>query len=279
MFSVDFTQIGLANPEKTVRMGTGSASLNYYVKNKDGEFLVKFLPNNRPMEKFRKNLTKISGLKNAPVFLYETAFQDYHVFVFKWIEGKYVFLEKLSENGFRELIRAYLNFSQEINENPPIVVDPVYDMTKAVVSFTPPFFIKGELEKIKKDLSYTPPPHMKIIHGDFHFKNILFKQDGFQGFLDFETIRYGLPTEDLIRLILTNAEQHNFFREKYTLNLLKIMMEETPYSKEEWLYGLDSFILLKYQKRIIHKKNSLRQKFLMFYNNFLYSKVRRTIQG
>ena len=90
-----------------------------------------------------KNLTKISGLKNAPVFLYETAFQDYHVFVFKWIEGKYVFLEKLSENGFRELVRAYLNFSEEINENPPVVVDPFYDMTKAVVSFKPPFFIKG----------------------------------------------------------------------------------------------------------------------------------------
>ena len=82
---------------------------------------------------------------------------------------------------------------------------------------------------------------MKIIHGDFHFKNILFKNNQLQSFLDFENFRYGCPTEDFIRLILTNAEQHNFFRVKYTLKLLRLMMQETPYSKQDLWTGCVRF--------------------------------------
>ena len=50
MFSVDFTKIGLAAPTKIARMNTGSSSWNYYIQNKDGEFLVKFLRKDHPLK-------------------------------------------------------------------------------------------------------------------------------------------------------------------------------------------------------------------------------------
>ena len=44
MPTYDFTQIGLKKPQKIVPMETGSCSINYYVKNEDGEFLGRRSP-------------------------------------------------------------------------------------------------------------------------------------------------------------------------------------------------------------------------------------------
>lgn len=279
MFSVDFTKIGLAAPTKIARMNTGSSSWNYYIQNKDGEFLVKFLRGGHPLkEKAEKNLRSLSGTQQCPVLLYKTNYQDYEVFVFKWVEGKSCFLEKLPPETFKKIVHDYLNFSEKINENKSNIVAPTYDYYNVVKMFNSikkaPFFIKKELKEIEKDLSYQPV--FQVIHGDFHFKNMIFKEGKLQSFLDFESFRYGCPTEDLIRLILTNAEQHNFIREKYTLSLLKQMTKETPYSKEDWLYGLDSFVLLKYRKRL--ENNSLRQWIMLFRSNCLYHKIRKAIK-
>ena len=276
MFSVDFTKIGLAAPTKIAKMTTGSSSWNYYIQNKDGEFLIKFLRNGHPeKEKLQKNLKSLSGIKNCPVFLFETTYQDCHVFVFKWVEGKSCFLEKLSSESFKELIHSYLEFSDKINKNKPAIITPFYGLREAFNEIKKPiFFIKKELKEIEKDLSYHP--NLRVIHGDFHFKNMIFKGEKLQSFLDFEEFRYGCPTEDLIRLIMTNAEQHNFAREKYTLTLLKQMIEETPYTKEDWLYGLDSFVLWKYRKRL--NKRTPRQLFMLFRSNPLYHKIRQKIK-
>ena len=41
----NFQAIGVKEPTKIAKMNTGSCSVNYYIRNEDGEFLIKLLPN------------------------------------------------------------------------------------------------------------------------------------------------------------------------------------------------------------------------------------------
>ena len=134
-------------------------------------------------------------------------------------------------------------------------------------------WIRKELNEIKKSLDFKPK--LQVIHGDLNYKNLIFQDGKFKSFLDFQEFSWGCPTEDLIRLILTNAEQHNFFRKNYTLKILKIMMENTDFSKEEWLYGLNVFILTKYGRKL--KKQNLVKMFSIYRCSFLYEEIRRAI--
>lgn len=274
MQTFDFTQIGLKKPQEIIPMETGSCSLNYYVKNEDGEFLVKLKNTPKRKELLSNNLKDISGNAFCPTLLFEKQAWGYRVFVLKWIQGKNYFLEKLSSKTLKQIISAYLSFLTLINKNKTRELLPQKRPIEYYEKIQSPYsFLKTDLSAIQKDFSYQPT--FQIIHGDFHFKNIIIKEGELQSFIDFENFRLGLPTEDLIRFLLTNAEQHRFFRTRYTIKLLKFFIQETPFSKEDWLYGLDLFVLEKYAKRL--RKKSMSQGIKLYYCNLLYRKLRMVI--
>ena len=275
MPTYDFTQIGLKKPQKIVPMETGSCSINYYVKNEDGEFLVKLKKTPKRVKLLSDNLKDISGKAFCPTLLFEKeSFCGYHVFVLKWIEGKSYFLEKLSHKTLKQIINAYLSFLTLINKNKDKDYLPKKDPIELLKKIQSPYsFMKPELDIIKQDLAYHPTP--QIIHGDFHFKNIIIKDDEFQSFIDFEEFRLGVPTEDLMRVLLTNAEQHRLFRIRYTVDLLKFFIKNTPFTKEDWLFGLDFFVLEKYEKKL--RKKSLQCWIQLYYCTLLYRKLRTII--
>ena len=277
MADYDFTQIGLKKPTEVVPMDTGSCSVNYYVKNEDGEFLVKLKKDPIRIKLLSDNLKDISGKPFCPTLLFEKkSFCGYHVFVLKWISGKSYFLEKLPRKTLKQIINAYLSFLALINKSKDKEKNrmPKKDALEFYEKVQRPyFFMKSELAAIKQDLSYRPA--FQIIHGDFHFKNIIIKDGEFQSFIDFENFRLGIPTQDLIRLLLTNAEQHRFFRTGYTIDLLKFFIQETPFTKQDWLYGLDFFILEKYIRRL--KKRNVLQWIKLYYCTLLYHKLRVVI--
>ncbi|MBR6232117.1 MAG: aminoglycoside phosphotransferase family protein [Alphaproteobacteria bacterium] len=274
MQTFDFTQIGLKKPQEIIPMETGSCSLNYYVKNEDGEFLVKLKNTPKRKELLSNNLKDISGNAFCPTLLFEKQAWGYRVFVLKWIQGKNYFLEKLSSKTLKQIISAYLSFLTLINKNKTRELLPQKRPIEYYEKIQSPYsFLKTDLSAIQKDFSYQPT--FQIIHGDFHFKNIIIKEGELQSFIDFENFRLGIPTEDLIRFLLTNAEQHRFFRTRYTVNLLKFFIQETPFSREDWLYGLDLFVLEKYAKRL--RKKSVQQGIKLYYCNLLYRKLRSVI--
>ena len=199
----DLEKIGLSKPIKITCMVTGSASDNYHVKNKDGDFLVKILKYLLDKDRLLYNSIMISGEKFCPTFL------------------------STINKKIKEMVYPAVSLE---------------DRLKQIRYF--PFFVNKQILEIKKDLSYKP--NLKIIHGDLNYKNLIFRNGKLESFLDFQEFSWGCPTEDLIRLLITNAEQHNFFRVNYTLRLLKIMLENTNFSKEDWIYGLNVFILIRY---------------------------------
>ncbi len=270
----DLEKIGLSKPIKITCMVTGSASDNYHVKNKDGDFLVKILKYLLDKDRLLYNSIMISGEKFCPTFLLKKEFYPFTVLVFKWIEGENIFLEKLSDTSFKNFIFSYQTFLSTINKKIKEMVYPAVsleDRLKQIRYF--PFFVNKQISEIKKDLSYKP--NLKIIHGDLNYKNLIFRNGKLESFLDFQEFSWGCPTEDLIRLLITNAEQHNFFRVNYTLRLLKIMLENTKFSKEDWIYGLNVFILIRYKRKL--KRKALKGMFSIIRCNFLYQKIRKEI--
>ena len=122
---------------------------------------------------------------------------------------------------------------------------------------------------------------LQIIHGDFHYKNLIFQNSDLKAILDFEEFRYGYPTEDLIRLIFTNIEQRPFYmkRKAVLLRLLRHIIENTQYSKHEWLLGLNAYFLAKYEKKMKkyeHKK--IFTFFSLWRSGVLFCNARRMIQ-
>ena len=275
MSSIDFINIGLKQPDLVIPITTGSHSVNCYVKNRDGEFLVKERNTSPRIAILSHHLKVLANQPFCPRLLFEKSLDTKHIFVFRWIEGKSYFLEKLPQKTMAQIIKAYLDFLKVINKKVTTHLAPPDIPTELIQKIKSPYrFMIPDLEKIKKDLSYRPK--LKIIHGDFHYKNILIKNNKLQSFLDFECFRKGLPTEDLIRFVLTNAEQHQFFRTKYSVALLKFLISATPFSKKDWLYGLDVFILNKYIRKL-KKKNALT--YLGLYRNtLLYRTLRHVIE-
>ena len=272
----DFKAIGIKEPIKIAKMNTGSCSANYYVKNEDGEFLIKLIDKAKKdrRNQLLNNLTYTNKQKYGPCFLFQKELKDTYALVFKWIEGDSYFLEKLPRKTFEQVIKAYLAFSDTLNGMEIKGILPAETVSDFYAKIqTKPFFLRGELNDIEHDLSHQP--EIKIIHGDFHYKNILFKNNQLQSFLDFENLRYGCPTEDLMRLILTNADQHKVFRVGYTVKLLRAMMQNTPYTRKDWLYGLDRCILKKYVKKL--KKDSWIQRIVLFRCHFLHRRLRQEI--
>lgn len=270
----DFVKIGFSVPMNISRMLTGSASENYHIKNSDGDFLVKILKNPLDSKSLLNNLLATSGEKFCPFLLSVKKLNNKDFFVFKWIEGKNIFLDKLSDENFKNLILSYKIFLSVINKKvkKEILFKPTlqekYNKIKNLS-----VLMRHELNEIKKDLNYEPK--LQVIHGDLNYKNLIFNKGKFQSFLDFQEFSWGIPTEDLIRLILTNAEQHRFFRKKFTVNLLKMVMENTSYSKEEWFYGLNIFILTKYEKKL--RKKGLIKNISIIRCNILYKQIRKEI--
>ena len=273
-FHFDFEKIGLKAPEKVIFMTTGSASVNCYVKNSDGEFLVKIKDKSTNIDLLSENLNATSGHPFCPELLFEKSLGDKHVFVSKWIDGHNCYLEKLSPQTFLQIITAYMDFLKLINAHVSKHILPAENLTLLLEKIKTPYrFMLPDLRVIREDLSYTPK--MQVIHGDFHYKNIVIKNGELRAFLDFECFRYGVPTEDLMRFILTNAEQHRIFRRQYTVKLLKCLIRQTPFTKQDWLYGLDAFILSRFERKL-HKK-SAKQRLKLYYSTLLYRKLRQVI--
>ncbi len=279
MQQLDFNALGLKTPTKIAQMHTGSASTNYYIQNEDGEFLIKCIFSTQQKERLLTNLKRTEKCNNCPHFLFEKKLGKGYALVFKWIEGESYYLEKLPEKEFIHLIQSYLSFLTSINTEkttqnilPAVQTLQLYEKIVAVAPHLRT--IQKELKNIKEDLSYHPK--MCVIHGDFHYKNILFKNNHLQSFLDVAELRHGCPTEDLMRLLITNAEQHHLIRKKYTLKLLEIMIKNTPYSKEDWLYGLDAFVLNKYLRLL---KPNIRRYVMLSRCSILYSQIRSQIHS
>lgn len=80
------------------------------------------------------------------------------------------------------------------------------------------------------------------IHGDLHYDNIFFRGDDVVAFFDFEMMRRGLPTEDLVRIFCHRLERTRFWKVmaiRRTLAAFRELVRVSPYPKADWLAAID----------------------------------------
>ena len=81
-----------------------------------------------------------------------------------------------------------------------------------------------------------------MIHGDIHYNNILFKGNRVVSFLDFEMMRRGEPTDDLLRVFIHALERTRFWRVRRISKIesnFRTLVGRSKYSKELWLGSID----------------------------------------
>lgn len=248
-----------------VRMATGSCSVNYRLQAKRGFYLIKFIaqarvPRDR-RERVWHNIRALSDFDLGPHLALQTTFTHgpWDILVLKWVNGQSVFINQLDNQHLDDLIAAYLDMTDTFQEHKSEMhVAPgddwlhIYNTLHTDKRYHP---ILQDMDA--KDLIYRD--HLtSVIHGDFHYKNLIFQGQDLSGILDFEELKIGYPTEDLIRLILTNKEHHCFIypgKLRFTLRLLKHLIEKTSYTRHQWMLGLNAFILTKGYKKFRSSKH------------------------
>ena len=88
----------------------------------------------------------------------------------------------------------------------------------------------------------------RLIHGDLHSDNVLFRGDRVVAFIDFEMMRPGYPTDDLLRVFVHRMERTRFWKFGVMSRLFRglgEMIRCAPYSADDWLAAIERYVVRK----------------------------------
>lgn len=210
--------------------------------------------------------TKSVTAVDASVRLFDgriLAFGKWKVMALKWIRGTRRFPDELTSSETASFLRAHAAFLGGLVDDGQVL--PVRDglalkrdLLARLKGGNAPELVR-EL-KLMSDATLTlPPERVRIIHGDLHWENFRFDRGCVSGFLDIEELRFGTPAEDLVRYVVCRAEHLRW----YALGRLRRLraafaefVRRTPYTRGEWLFAIDGYLLRKLDKKISGKKLS-----------------------
>ncbi len=115
--------------------------------------------------------------------------------------GRHVRPDRLSTQQEKDLLRAYDVFSKAIQNAEPVL--PCADMAH-LREMVLAHLESPECRELREFVEQEIPPEvltydparLRVIHGDFHYKNFHFDGPRVSGFFDFELFRWGYPAED-----------------------------------------------------------------------------------
>lgn len=208
-----------------VRLSTGNSSMNFRATTADGRrYFVKFAKRRRALE---KALAVEAGVRSPLVGCMAFGGRSFEsggcfCFAFDWIDDvRSIRPRDLTARQIRSLADAY-----------------------------------GRLSDSLKDLDLGTGSE-RPIHGDLHYDNVFFRGDDVVAFIDFEMMRRGLPTEDLVRIFAHRLERTRFwnvpaFRRLYAA--FGELVGVCPYSKADWLEAIDRAERKKRKSRLRRRR-------------------------
>lgn len=233
----------------------GNSSLNFRARSKGGEaVLVKFAKPSR-LKKAVGILRKLQTplVPRVVMDVQVTNDRDYDVCAIAWAEGKTQDAADLDERQAGFIVQAYKELAQAMQN------------------------VRGDLQGAEAIAGFKTV----AIHGDLNWRNILYKEDGsVDAFLDFEQMRLGLATEDLLRIPLHAMERTRFWRRKRLRRLegvLSAIIKASQYSKEEWLAALEAYIERKKARRTKKSSFAFAKEAESFLRLPMYVRIRRLI--
>ncbi len=275
--------------ESARQFAHGSASENFLITVNHTRYIVKLIHREQKSETERlvriyDCLSQNQALRTTSIIhLNQSAYFTYnHRFgiVMTYCNGHALPSYKMTKHHFQEVLKAYEAF-QKINwHNSPDILpayripDKINNLIQIVqkAEHTPKtiffrLFNGGFLHKtllnflfqIKADKSDFPTSF--VLHGDFHNNNLLFHNNQLSAVLDFEEIRYGYPTQDLVRYIICLVQRLPVFINPFSVfkEWLVLANASFHFSTDEWIYGLDTYFIIRTEKLFqkLNKKNKV----------------------
>ena len=219
----DFVEIlsnyDLGEYKKSKPFTTGAVQTNFLLQTTKGKFVFRYYEN-RPIESvlFESDLIKYIKRRNYPCpgqFInkngkFVSTYKEKPYIIFEFVEGEH--LENPNENQkggliqkvaeLQNLTTSYKPFNKKYRWNYSIALCKKLAEKEAIKLNTENS--KEKLKWFKKELLKIKLPKSLpkgICHGDFHFTNVLFKDEKFNALIDFDDANYTYLVFDLASLI------------------------------------------------------------------------------
>lgn len=286
----DALERALGFPVKPLVRLDGRTTLNFKaVRETDGlTFAVKCVPKGR-QESFLRVARYLEVLEDRdgriPRRLFTgklDSFCGYDVICLDWCDGERLFPDQLTDEQVVALARDYLVFSDALQRVTPEIPPPDFpEMRWQALASCRGFWAAGVRRVLENELTEArlaiDPAWRKVIHGDMHYGNFLFKDGRVTGFFDFECITEGCPAEDFIRYFVCAAEHLRWYAQHRKLRILRAFgaaVSALPYSAAEWEAAIDRALADK----ICHKVRDCGCGFLMTVNLLFRARYYRRLK-
>lgn len=241
----------------------GATTLNFKAEREsDGfAFAVKCVPLRKraAYESTLRQLDALAGTK-AVSRLFPgriRKFGDYDIVCLSWCEGERLFPDQLTDEQADALVDDYLAFSAVLQQSEPSV--PTADfkaLRQQALDRCRGLWARGVRKLIDTDLAEDRitlrAERARLVHGDFHHGNFLFRDGRISGIFDFENITWGYPTEDFIRYFVCASEHlrwYNQHRKRRILRMFRRIVLRAPYGSAEWEAALDRLLMEKVSRK------------------------------
>lgn len=273
--------------ESARQFAHGSASENFVITVNHKRYIVKLIHREQKSEierlvRIYDSLTQNNAIRTTSIIhLNQSAYFTYHHhfgIVMEYCDGRSLPSYKITKRHFGEILYTYKCFQKLRWHNSQDIL-PAYRIPEKINNLiqivqksarTPNTFIfrffngaflhktlLNFLSQMKADkLDFATS---SVLHGDFHNNNLLFHNNQLSAVLDFEEIRYGYPTQDLIRYIICLVQRLPVFINPFSVFKEWLILADTSFhfSTDEWIYGLDTYYVIRTEKlfRKLNKKN------------------------
>ena len=184
-------------------------------------------------------------------------FRDYDILCLSWCDGERLFPDRLTDAQMEALVDDYLEFSAALQRTEPSCPpDDCVAMRRLALGKCGGFWSRGIRRLLERELTEEGvrlrPEKTRLIHGDLHHGNFLFKDGRVSGFFDFENVTHGYPAEDLVRYFVCASEHLRWYeqhRKRRILRLFRIAVTRLGYPADEWETALNRLLVLKIARK------------------------------
>ena len=184
-------------------------------------------------------------------------FRDYDILCLSWCDGERLFPDRLTDAQMAALADDYLDFSKALQRTmPSCPPDDCVAMRRLALGKCRGFWSRGIRRLLEQELTEESvrlrPEKTRLIHGDLHHGNFLFKDGLVSGFFDFENVTQGYPAEDLVRYFVCASEHlrwYEQYRKRRILRLFRIAAARLGYPADEWETALNRLLVSKIARK------------------------------
>ena len=259
----DELERSLGFPLQPLERLDGEINLNFKaVRTTDGlTFAVKCSPSEKhaAFAALCGHLAALEGTKAARRLFPDAPaqFRGYDVLCLSWCDGVRLFPDRLTDAQMEALADDYLAFSEALQRTksscPP---DDCAAMRRLTLGKCRGFWSRGIRRLLEQELTEESvrlrPEKTRLIHGDLHHGNFLFKDGLVSGFFDFENVTQGYPAEDLVRYFVCASEHlrwYEQYRKRRILRLFRIAAARLGYPADEWETALNRLLVSKIARK------------------------------